>query len=221
MKKILLIIIISSILSACSNNNQNIENNNDLQENENIKVETNVPTYIDNNPIKVGLYENKSLIKKYKTKLASHKDIASFQVYYTNKETLDSTNIKNNWNKYYNEYNDIDKYKIGFYITFTADNKQIEQMVLDPTSKHAMTPYLFVYLYDDIHQKDGAWYSHLEPENMKENTILSSIKLYLAGGGPKITSPISLTVFTYDEDDFDELGKYRGNSSYTIEIETK
>ena len=82
-----------------------------------------------------------------------------------------------------------------------------------------MTPYLYNYLYDDIHQEDGVWYSHIEPEDMKENTIFSSIKLYSAQEGSKIKYPINLTVFTYDSnDDFNELGYYRGNSYYTITI---
>ena len=85
-----------------------------------------------------------------------------------------------------------------------------------------MTPYLYVYLYDDINQEPNSYYNHLEPEDMKENTIFSSIKLFLAQEGEKITSPITLTVFTYNnEKDFTEDNKYRGSSSYTIEIETK
>ena len=32
----------------------------------------------------------------------------------------------------------------------------------------------------------------------------------------QITSPVELTVFTYDEDDFDELGHYRGISKNSI-----
>ena len=56
---------------------------------------------------------------------------------------------------------------------------------------------------------------------MKENTIISSIKLFTAHKGTSITSPITLTAFTYDsEDDFKD-NKYRGTSSYTITIETK
>ena len=57
---------------------------------------------------------------------------------------------------------------------------------------------------------------------MKDNTIISSIKLFLAQEGKKITSPITLTVFTYDsDDDFTEDNHYRGISSYTVIIETE
>ena len=78
-------------------------------------------------------------------------------------------------------------------------------------------PYLYVYLYDDINQQDGAWYSHVEESQVNENTIFSSIKLYQVTDN--FSSPIKLTVFTYkSDDDFDTNGNYRGNSSYTINL---
>ena len=61
----------------------------------------------------------------------------------------------------------------------------------------------------------SAFWSHID------NTIYSSIKLYLHKDTKTITSPITLTVFTYkDENDFID-GHYRGNSKYTITINNK
>ena len=76
-------------------------------------------------------------------------------------------------------------------------------------------------MYDDVHQADGAFYSHLEMSDVKDNTIYSSIKL-TGIETANIESPITLTVFTYDGDeDFDSDGNYRGNSKYTITINRK
>ena len=75
-----------------------------------------------------------------------------------------------------------------------------------------------IYLYDDIHQEDGAWYSHVTEEEFNENTILTSIKLTGSTLTNDINSDITLTVFTYDEDDFDESNNYRGISKDTIII---
>jgi len=216
MKKIILLISIFFILTGCQNKEDNTFKEINIDE----TIQTD--TYIDDNPIKVALYENNYKVKSYSTTLSNFKEIAVFNIYYTNIDKLDSSNIKYNYQKYYNKYDNIDNYKTGFYITFEAEGKKIEQLVLDPTSKHAMTPYLYIYLYDDINQAPGTFYSHLEPNDMKDNTIISSIKLFLAQEGSKISSPITLTVFTYDKDeDFTEDNKYRGISSYTIEIETK
>lgn len=221
MKKIIITISLLFILTGCGPTyyedaiNEPISNN---QVDENIEEEN---KYIDNNPIKVALYDDYNKITNYSTTLANFKDIGVFNIYYTDIDKLDSNNIKNNYELYYNQYENIENYKTGFYITFEAEGNKIEQLVLNPNNQHSMTPYLYVYLYDDINQTPGTYYSHLEPKDMKDNTIYSSIKLFLAQEGSKISSPITLTVFTYDEDDFTEDKKYRGNSSYTITIDTK
>lgn len=226
MKKIILFLITLLILTGCQNkqtsNNNNLDNSNhnEITIDKNINNKEN--TYIDNNPIKVALYENNNIVKSYKTTLSNFKDIAVFDIFFTNEEQLENTTTKENYLKYYNRYENINDYKTGFYFTFEANGEKIEHLALDPSSKHAMTPYLYIYLYDDINQEPNTYYSHLEPSDIKDTTIFSSIKLFLAQEGVKITSPITMTVFTYDsKDDFTEDNKYRGSSSYTIEIQTK
>lgn len=215
MKKAILLFSIFLLLTSCKNNTEYTFK--EINIDENIKIDN----YIDDNPIKVSLYQGNQKVKSYKTTLGNFKEIGVFNVYYTNKEKLDSSNIKYNYQKYYNEYQNISNYKTGFYITFEVNDKKIEKLILDPTSKHSMEPYMYVYLYDDINQAPGTFYSHLEPDDMKENTIISSIKLFFPQNGYAITSPITLTVFTYDsDDDFTEDNHYRGKSSYTIEIQT-
>lgn len=217
MKKTFLLLSIF-FLTSCQINNKTTYEYEDITIDESIKMDN----YVDDNPIKVALYEDNHIVKSYHTTLSNFKEIAVFNIYYTNIELLDSSNIKYNYQKYFNQYKNIDNYKTGFYFTFEADNKKIEQLALDPTSKHSMDPYLYIYLYDDVNQAPGTFYSHLEPSDIKDNTIISSIKLFLAGEGTKITSPITMTVFTYnDKSDFTKDGHYRGTSSYTINIETK
>ena len=162
----------------------------DLNINTNIKLDETIQIneYIDNNPIKVALYQGKEKVKNYKTTLGNFKDFAVFNIYYTDIDKLDSSYTKYNYKKYYNQYTNIDNYKTGFYITFEAEGKTIEKLILDPSAQHSMAPYVYVYLYDDVNQTDGSWYSHLEPKDMKENTIISSIKLFFAHKGTSITS---------------------------------
>ncbi len=179
------------------------------------------PVYEDNNPIKVGLYQNGRLVHDYITKFVSGKDI-TFNIVFSNEENLGSTNIKKNWQKYYQQYQDIDQYKIGFLLEFEADGQKMENLILNPEAKYKTGPYIFVYLYDGIHQKDGARYSHLEMKDVKENTIYSSIKIFMNKYAEKLSSPIKLTVFTYlNDNDFDINNYYRGNSKYTIYIKNK
>lgn len=220
MKKIIILICVLFCLSGCSKNNENISDALDSQDtNIEIKPEE---IYIDNNPVSVSLYLNSYKLTSYNTTLSNFKDIGVFDIYFTNIDKVDGSNTKVNYLKYYNGYENITDVKTGFYITFEADGNTIEQVILDPSSMHSMAPYLYIYLYDDVNQAYGSFYSHLEPEDINDKTVFSSIKLFLAHHGTKITSPITLTVFTYDSaDDFTDDNKYRGKSSYTIAIETK
>lgn len=221
MKRNILLLFCLLLLVGCSKKEKMVNDINEEPEN-NAIVEEPVDTYIDDNPIKVGLYMNGKLINEYNKVFINNQDIASFDVYFTDELDVGSSNTKNNFNKYYGNYDNIDKYKIGYYVSFEANNKKYEKMVLDPDVEFALTPYIYLYLYDDIHQADGAWYSHVTKDEFNENTILSSIKLYMAEKGNEITSPITVEVFTYDgEEDFDDLGYYRGVSKHKVIINNK
>lgn len=213
-KNLSFIMVLLTIITGCKNN----EKINDVENQDKpVQIEEQKDEYVDNNPIVVGLYDNDyNLVKEYNTTKQNFKDLI-FSVYYTNQEVLDSNNQKYNWNKFYNEYTNIDNYKIGFSFSFSSGEEKIEKTILEPET-YAFNPYFYIYLYDDIIQPDGSFYSHLEKTDVNENTIFSSIKIYLVEAD-KITSPIELTVFTYDgEEDFDEFNKYKGKSRYTIKI---
>ena len=207
----MLVLII--LITGCSNDK--VIKKEDINDNNEQVIEEDI--YVDDNPIVVGIYENDiNLVKEYNTKKESLKDII-FSIFYSNEQRLENNNQKYNWNKLYNQYSDIDNYKIGFSFSFYSFDTKIEKNILGPDT-FAFNPYFYIYLYDDIHQPDGSFYSHLENSDVTQDTIFSSIKIYLVDVD-KITSPIEFTVFTYDgEEDFDELGNYRGNSKYTVTI---
>lgn len=213
MKKFLLILILLFSFGCKKEEPIIIENKEEKKEEEQVIQE---PVYVDTNPIKVGLYKNDKLVHEYKSKFKDKMDIATFNIVFTNVENLGSTNIKTNWTKYYNQYENISEYKIGFLIEMEANGEKLENLILDPSNQHKLHPYLYAYLYDGIHAKGK--YTHITMETLKENTIYSSIKLYLHQKTKEISSPIKLTVFTYkDENDFED-NHYRGNSFYTINI---
>lgn len=178
-------------------------------------VQDYVDPYIDDNPIELGLYvyQNKvrTLKNSYDGDFIKGQDIVSFEVYYTKDEIL-TGNQKSLWNQYYKNYQDIDSYKIGYYISFQVGEETYEKLILRPSDTGSIFDYVQIYLYDDIHQESG-WYDHVDEVEMKDETILTSIKLTSSTNIDKITSPITLMAFTYDgEDDFDVDNRYRGNS---------
>lgn len=210
MKNKTLILIILLILTGCAKQEEvNIDNKEEIIE---------APEYIDNNPITIGIYENDiNLIKEYKLAKQSRNEVV-FSFYYTNQDNLGNRNQKDNWYKFFNEYSNIDSYKIGFNFSFYVGETKIEKTILKPET-YAFEPYFYTYIYDDINQPDYTFYSHLEETDINDNTIFSSIKFFLVYP-EEITSPIIFTVFTYDGlDDFDENNNYRGNSKYEINID--
>ncbi len=218
MKRFLLLIVILLFICGCSNTTKGLDNNNTTYE-ENEKIISDTPKYVDENPLVVGLYKNGKLIDDYNVNIKPSTDIGVFDVYFTNENNVYSTNTKYNFNKYASNYENINKYKIGFQVSFVTDNGEVTKVITGPKDMYVLSPYIFNYLYDDVHQTDGAWYSHLEEKDINESTIYSSIKLYATDDIYRISSPIKFTVFTYDtEDDFDIDGLYRGNSKYTITI---
>lgn len=224
MKKILIITCMLLTLTSCSYKTQPI-NKKDNKKNitSNVKEEIK-DTYIDNNPITLGIYmyTNSSTPRyktnEYKNNWELNVDICSLEIFYTNEDQIPGTNFKNLWNNYYQNYTDINSYKIGYLIEFnTANEGKIKKYIKSPQDTDSIYKYIQLYLYDDVHQ-DGGWYSHITENEYNNDSILTSIKLTGSTYIDEITSDISLTAFTYDDDDFDENGEYRGISKQTVII---
>lgn len=222
MKKIILLIIIILLTGCSSVKKDNNEISNSSIEETNDEIEQ----YIDDNPIKVGLflydgtYSFKNVIdSEYYTNFVSGKDIGSFEVFLTDDKTVSGNSFKDIWNKYYNSYDNISNYKVGFNIKFMLKNGENFSSNFTEPDIYRYGKYFYVYLYDDIHVQDGKTYNHLE--EMNDDTILTSIKLYAVDAIDEVES-IILEVYTYDSmDDFDDNGNYRGNSLYVIRIKNR
>ena len=61
-------------------------------------------------------------------------------------------------------------------------------------------------------------FKFIEDSDYHENTLMTSIKLTASVYIDQVVSPVTLSAFTYDEDDFDQDGKYRGKCIYTIHV---
>ena len=215
MKKIFLILILLFAVGCQDTEDEEIKRIEKLINDP--KVEDKELEYVDVNPIKVGFYKNGKLVKSpYKVKFSDKKDIAVFDIVYTNIDNLGSTNLKNNWYKYYNQYSHIEDYKTGFHLSFETKDKKYDSLITDPSKQDSFHPYLYYFIYDGVHATGH--YTHLLMKDLNENTIYSTIKIYIHLKTNEIISPITLTVFTYkDDNDFID-GHYRGNSFYTVEI---
>ena len=135
-KNITLILTIIFILTGCNYDKIVAP----LPSNDKIDDTIKEPTYTDNNPIKLGIflsnnnYYNKEVIEDtYYTSLTNGVDIGSFEVFLTDDKTISGTKFKDTWQKYYDKYEDINKYKIGYNIGYTLkDSTSYNSTFLEP-----------------------------------------------------------------------------------------
>lgn len=222
MFKKLLILPCLLLISSCSYYQMPI--NNEKIDEVFLKEETNSNELLDDNPIKIALYQKNEGIynrqDKFLSKMEAYKDIGLFSIILSNEKVISGESIKKLYNEYKNGYDNFLNYKIGYSIKFSLSNGQkIQETILKPKGlfTYSFSDYLYIWLYDDIN--NTGYYSHLESFDYNDNTVMSSIKLMSTSLSQEIISPIEVQVFTYDDNDFDEVGNYLGNSKFTLLIE--
>lgn len=183
-----------------------------------------------NEPVKqtgvsiIGIYCNtvegdRPLVTTWDEPWVTKKDIAEFGIFPTNEPTLPNTTLRNIWTPMWNEFPDHEKCKIGYKLEINLKTGwKYSKVIKNPDDVNRFMEYIEVYMYDDIRQIPGNWYSHLLMEEINEETIVTSFKL-TAGSNVEAVSRIRLTAFVYQsEKDFDENGEYIGNVSYSIDV---
>ena len=222
MKKIIYLCLIVITLVGCNKisreENKQEETKDMTQINEEKKEE-----YVDDNPIKIALYNGNNGIYKRLDIFESHsesmKEIGVFSIILSDEEEIKGSSIKSLFKEKIESHPEYKDYKIGFNIKFTLkDGTLVNENILKPLeySNYGFCHHLYAWIYDDVNTT--GWHSHIEEDEFTDDTIMSSIKLMWGKTYDEINSDIELTVFTYDSDDFDDLGNYRGISKFTTII---
>lgn len=215
-------LIYKSKQKTISYENENIQNTS--LENEIDIDEPKENEYVDLNPIKLGLYlsENgKRLLQTtYTNTWKYHQDINTFNIFYTQEKEIENTAIRICYGEYLKNYDEeiTNHYKNGFHIHFSTTEEIIDKTILSPKDTEEFYDFLEIYLYDGYHRKAGEWYSHTTEDEFNKNTTLTSIKLTAGKRVNEIISDIELMAFSYDDDDFDVNGNYKGVSKYSITV---
>ena len=215
MKKLIIPLLVLLLICGCSKEVKKEEPKKEKKK-ETIIVED---TYKDLNNTPIGIYNlNGNTLNKL-TSINKHlnveEDIGIFQLYFSNEDII---NLDTNYGQsFYNEFIKYPNIKIGFNIKYTTNNGEVSYNIFSPNNTFDHWEYLMNYLYDDYNNRFSSFYSHIEPDQVNENTLYTSIKLQASYSCSEITN-IKLTAFTYDsEDDFLD-NEYRGNSKYTLNI---
>lgn len=151
-------------------------------------------------------------VRQFVSKWTAKQDIDCFEILAAEEDYIAGTSFRGIWSDAWNAQDPSPTAKIGFSIILIfKDGSAITKQLLKPGDSTEFFEYLEIYMYDDIHQTPGVWYTHLEDKDMKEDTIISSIKL-TAGSRIGEIADIALTAFIYDGADcFDDSGKYIGD----------
>lgn len=145
------------------------------------------------------------------------KDIDCFEALVSDADILQGKNFYSICKEAWSTLPDPYAMKIGYTLRYTlADGSEISMQILSPKDI-SHTEYVECYLYDDVHQ-DGGFYTHLSESGMKDNTLITSIKL-TCGKQIDQLQDMHLGVFLYDSpEQFDSQGKYIGHWKNEIEI---
>ena len=187
------------------------------------------PSYIPEiYPDVVGIYipaedgtKTRVRISEFTSARKAKKDIDCFEIFASTDESVSGKSFRAMWNAVWESHENRDNAKIGFEIEFTCGDTVVKKTLLKPSDAEEFFDYLEIYMYDDIHQTPGQWYTHLDDDDMKEETIISSIKLT---SGSKIAEvgDIILTAFIYNgEDCFSASGSYIGTVLASVTIKEK
>lgn len=227
-RKLFIVVVMLLLICACGKKTETTKtskksNVRKIEEKEKVAEE---PKYVDDNNIKIAFYNKNgnvlSLAHDYSGPIYTKKDITTFQVFFSNDNEVRFSNVKFG-EFFYNTFNEINpekKYKIGFNLSYDlVDGTHISQNIFGPSTTQTNYDYIEVYLYDSYKHRNDSFYSHIEEYEYNDDTMMTSIKLTAGSKFNDISSKITLSVFTYDEDDFDETtNEYRGVSKYSLLI---
>ena len=151
----------------------------------------------------VGLYDDLTesgtytRLDKWESPWVSGQDIAVFDVIPSRESVIDGGAYRAMW------LAESEKVSPGVPVTahllleYSTTDGVHHSVALDTwrDAESAAEPgYLEVYLYDDIHQEEGTWYSHLTEDTTNAETVVSSVKLTAGSLIGEVTS-IRLTAY--------------------------
>lgn len=139
----------------------------------------------------------RTLVNSFSSEWVAGKDIDCFEAITSTEEVLNGK-FADIWTHAWNSYTNTANVKIAYSVEiFLKNGNNIFYDVKSPADAQQNRDYIEVYLYDDIHV--NGWYSHLEENSMKDETIMTSIKLTATKKQAEIEK-IRLTAYLYTPD---------------------
>ena len=166
-----------------------------------------------------GIREDYELLKSYKDDSTHGRDLCVLGCFPSTEEKLSGKNMGEIWDNCIQSNSLSDNVRSGYLLEFDTPSGKCEKLIIRPSDITAYYwEYIETYIYDDIHQKPGEWYSHLLDNQFTDETIITSVKI-TAGEKIRDVTAITLTVFMYEISDRDSIGiDYARLNGYSIDI---
>ena len=156
-------------------------------------------------PDRIGLYIDDGGTRRLVE--ASHsapwiagQDIECYEAIASQEASLTGTGFAEIWNTCWSQFPNTKNIKLGYTVELlfkTGETRSFD--VRSPEDAEENRDYVEIYLYDDVHQVPGEWYSHLEASDITEETIATSIK-FTAGSKIEEIEKIHLSAYLYPAD---------------------
>lgn len=148
-------------------------------------------------------------------------DIRTFASFTSSDASVYGSRFADMWFPQWQRFEKSSECKIGYKIhIYLKDGNVVEKNIITPSDvTEDYTQYVETWIYDDVHHAAGEWYSHLTEPDMKEDTVITSVKLTC---GPKIdeVDHVVLDTFVYYDlsTQFDSNGDYIGPIKASVTV---
>ena len=163
--------------------------------------------------------ETYELVSTFKDDMSKGRDLCVLGGFPSRETTLTGADMGEIWNACVRDNSLSDTLRPGYLLEFDTPEGKCEKLILRPsdvTEDH--WEYIETYIYDDIHQTPGAWYSHLLDNEFTDDTIVTSVKITAGEKIGKVEN-LKLTIFMYDVSERSSVDvEYAKANGYTAEI---
>lgn len=164
-----------------------------------------------------GVREEYVLVSRHEDDMSGGRDLCVLGAFPSTEATLSGKNMGDIWSACITGNGFSESLRPGFLLEFDTPDGKCEKLILRPSDiTDAYWDYIETYVYDDIHQTPGAWYSHLLDSEFTDETIITSVKI-TAGERIAAVKNLTLTVFLYEVGERDNVDTAfaRANGSRT------
>ncbi len=148
------------------------------------------------------------------------KDIRTFACFSSSDASVYGSRFADMWFPQWERFEASAECKIGYKIhIYLKDGSVVEHRIISPSDVVTdYTQFVETWIYDDVHHAAGEWYSHLTPADVKDDTVITSVKLTCGPRIEEVDYVVLDTFIYYNDAQFDSNGDYIGPIKASVKV---